>query len=255
MLRGMASLTELTQCCDALTRRREIADFPGANNGLQLANNGAVTKIGAAVDAGHVPFEQAIAQGVDFLIVHHGLFWNTPTAYTGPLYDKLKLALDHNLAVYSSHLPLDAHPEIGNNRLLADALQLEPLDWFLPHEGTPIALLARAPASRAELRRRLEAEFDGRVTAIECGDQTPGRVAILTGSGRSALPHLRAAGSDTLITGELRQEHFNLAQEEHFNLYLCGHYATERYGVRALAQRAAAQFNLPWSFIATGCPL
>lgn len=254
-LAHMVSLNDLTDFCDALTRRREIADFPGASNGLQLANNGKIRRIGAAVDAGMVPFQQAVAAGVDFLIVHHGLFWNPPRSYTGPLYDKLKLAMDHNLAVYGSHLPLDAHPEFGNNRLLADALGLEPLDWFLPHEGTPIALLAKAPASRAELRQRLDAEFGGRVTAIEFGCETPARVAILTGSGRSALPELRAAGADTLVTGELRQEHFNLAQEERLNLYLCGHYATERYGVRALAERAAARFNLPWSFVATGCPL
>ena len=251
----MAQLSEIISFCDELTRRREIADFPGANNGLQLQNKGTVTRLGAAVDAGRVPFEKAVAAGVDFLIVHHGLFWNTPRAYTGPLYGKLKLALENNLAVYSSHLPLDAHPEIGNNRLLAKALGLDPIDWFLPHEGTPIALLAKGPASRAELRDRLGKEFGAGVTAIEFGSEAPRRVAILTGSGRSALDHLKAHDTDTLITGELRQEHFNLAQEEGFNLYLCGHYATERYGVDALAQRVASQFALPATFIQTDCPL
>ncbi len=255
MLPGMVRLVELVAFCDELTGRATVPDFPGACNGLQLENNGTVRKIGAAVDAGLVPFELAIAQGIDFLIVHHGLFWNPPAAYTGAAYQRLKLAIAHNLAVYSSHLPLDAHPEIGNNRLLADALGLEPLGGFLPHEGVNIGLLARAPASRAELRARLHAEFGGAVTAIECGAEAPARVAILTGSGRSALPHLRAAGTDTLITGELRQEHFNLAQEERLNLYLCGHYATERYGVAALAARAAARFGLPHAFLPTGCPL
>jgi dinuclear metal center YbgI/SA1388 family protein len=251
----MASLPDLVSFCDHLTRRREVADFPGANNGLQLQNNGTVRKIGAAVDAGMVPFEKAIAEGVDLLMVHHGLFWNTPTAYTGVLYDKLKLAMENNLAVYSSHLPLDAHQEIGNNRLLADALGLDPEDWFLPHEGTPIALLARAPESRAELKTRLRKEFPKGITAIEYGSASPSRVAILTGSGRSALPHLKSAGTDTLITGELRQEHFNLAQEEGLNLYLCGHYATECYGVTALAEQAADRFNLSFSFLPTDCPL
>ena len=251
----MADLAEIVSFCNALTRRSEVADFPGANNGLQLQNDGSVTKIGAAVDAGLIPFEKAIEAGIDFLIVHHGLFWNTPSSYSGALYDKLKLAMDNNLAVYSSHLPLDAHPEIGNNRLLAKALGLDPLDWFLPYEGTPIALLAKGPASRGELRARLVKEFPGGFTAIEYGSSAPEKVAVLTGSGRSALSELQSVGTDTLITGELRQEHFNLAQEEGLNLYLCGHYATERYGVTALSKKAAEAFTLPVSFIATDCPL
>jgi dinuclear metal center YbgI/SA1388 family protein len=251
----MVPLNELVSFCDETTRRREIADFPGANNGLQLQNNGSVTKIGAAVDAGRIPFEKAIAEGVDFLIVHHGMFWNTPHSYSGTLYEKLKLAMDNNLAVYSAHLPLDAHQEIGNNRLLAQAIGLDPVKWFLEYEGTPIALLAKAPESRDELRFRLAEEFGPSINAIEYGSANPDSVAVLTGSGRSALDELKVIGTDTLITGELRQEHFNLAQEEGFNLYVCGHYATERYGVIALAEQAASKFGLESTFIQTECPL
>jgi len=251
----MKPLSDVISFCDNLTNRRAIADFPGANNGLQLENNGQVCKIGAAVDAGIVPFQMAIDAGIDLLIVHHGLFWNTPGSYSGILYKKLKLAMDNNLAVYSSHLPLDAHQEFGNNRLLADALGLVPDQWFLPYEGTPIALMARLPMDRDGLKQSLKAEFGDTVIAIECGSSDPERVAILTGSGRSALSDLKDAGTDTLITGELRQEHFNLAQEEGFNLYLCGHYATERYGVRALASRAASEFGLSHQFLPTDCPL
>lgn len=249
------NLTDIVTYCDQTARCHEVKDFPGANNGLQLQNNGTVRKIGAAVDAGHIPFAKAIAAGVDFLIVHHGMFWTPPGSYTGPLYEKLHLAMQNNLAVYSCHLPLDAHPEIGNNRLLADALGLEPLDWFLPYEGTPIALITRGTGHRDALKSRLAKEFGSQFTAIEFGSTEPQRIAILTGSGRSALDAMVAQGIDTLITGELRQEHFNFAQEHHLNLYLCGHYATERYGVRALAQAAAKTFNLPWEFIDTGCPL
>jgi dinuclear metal center YbgI/SA1388 family protein len=250
----MANLADIVSFCDEVTNRTGIADFPGANNGLQLENNGDVKAVAAAVDAGIVPFETAIKNGVELLIVHHGLFWNTPTSYTGVLYRKLRQAVEGNLAVYSSHLPLDAHQEFGNNRLLANALGLEPDEWFLPYEGSEIALLARGLA-RNELTARLRDEFGDTITAIEFGSDKPERIAILTGSGRSALSHLKANGTDTLITGELRQEHFNLAQEEGFNLYLCGHYATERYGVTALAEQVATRFNLPSSFIPTGCPL
>lgn len=251
----MASLHQITAFCDDRTRRPEVADFPGANNGLQLENNGEVSSVAAAVDGGIVPFQMAAEKGIDLLIVHHGIFWNTPVRYTGPLYRKLKLAFEHNIALYSSHLPLDAHQEIGNNRLLADALGLSVEDWFLPFEGTPIALLAKAPGSRNQLRDRLEEEFSGAVTSMEFGSPHPQRVAILTGSGRSVLPHLKANATDTLVTGELRQEHFNLAQEEGFNLYACGHYATERYGVKALAGEVASRFDLPVSFLETSCPL
>lgn len=251
----MAQLQDIVEFCDKITRRKEIADFTGANNGLQLQNNGEVTRVAAAVDAGRIPFEKAIEQGIDLLIVHHGLFWNTPTHYSGPLYEKLKLAMDNNLAVYSSHLPLDAHPDIGNNRLLAKALDLDPIDWFLQYEGTPIALLAKAPSSRDELKSRLNKEFGENIPAIEFGSENPEKVAILTGSGRSALDEMKSMGTDTLITGELRQEHFNLAQEQGFNLYPCGHYATERYGVTALADLVSVQFGLDSSFIQTNCPL
>ena len=251
----MTPLADIVEYCDNLTNRRGITDFPGANNGLQLQNNGMVSRIGAAVDAGLVPFQMAVEAGVDLLIVHHGLFWSTPESYTEVLYRKLKLAMDNNLAVYSSHLPLDAHQEIGNNRLLADALGLEPLSWFLSHEDTPIALLAKLPVDRESLKDRLRDEFGQGFTAIEYGSSHPERIAILTGSGRSALPHLKENGTDTLITGELRQEHFNLAQEEGLNLYLCGHYATERYGVRALADKVASEFDLPHDFLQTPCPL
>lgn len=251
----MAALADIVAFCDQRTRRQAIRDFPGSSNGLQLQNNGSVSKVAAAVDAGSEPFRLAIEAGADLLIVHHGLFWNAPTSYTGPLYDKLKQALDHNLAVYSSHLPLDAHPEIGNNRLLADALGLPVEKWFLPYEGTPIAAIASAPETRELLKDALLRRFGPRLIALEFGSPRPKRVAILTGSGRSALAELAAHQTDTLITGELRQEHFNFAQENRLNLYLCGHYATETFGVKALSEEVATRFGLPVTFIEMDCPL
>lgn len=248
-------LMDLVEFCDQRSRIREVRDFPGAHNGLQLANNGKVTRIGAAVDAGLVPFEKCRELGIDFLIVHHGMFWSPPVPLTGASYDKVKVAIESNLAVYGSHLPLDAHPEIGNNRLLADALGLKVAEWFLPYEGIPIALKAQAGFDRTTLRQRLENMFPAGIHAIEFGSDHLNAVAILTGSGRSALSELKSAGVDTLITGELRQEHFNYAQEHRLNLYLCGHYATEVFGVKALARECAEKFGLEWTFVATDCPL
>lgn len=250
----MIELGKVVSFCDRRTRRADIVDFPPARNGLQVENRGAVRKIGAAVDAGEVPFRQAAQMGVDFLIVHHGLFWDPPFPLVGAAYRKIALALEHNIAVYASHLPLDCHPEIGNNALLAKALDLTRVDSFLPYEGANIGLLANAPDTRNELRDRLEALFPGGVTAVEFGSPKPERIAILTGSGSSAVEHLPRIGVDTLVTGELKQHFYNLAQEEGLNLYACGHYRTETFGVRALAEETARYFDLPCEFVATDCP-
>lgn len=251
-----APLADIVAYCDERTRLHAVKDFPGAHNGLQFANSGKVTKIGAAVDAGLVPFQMAAERGIDFLVVHHGMFWKEQAPVTGPVYDKFRTLVKHDIAVYGSHLPLDAHPEIGNNAMLARKLGLTVASWFLPYEGVNIAALCDSGAlHRAELAARLRTLFPKSFRAIECGREVPGKIAILSGSGRSALAHLKAQGCDTLITGELRQEHFNEAQESGFNLYPCGHYATEIFGVHTLAKELGEKFGLPVEFVATGCPL
>jgi dinuclear metal center YbgI/SA1388 family protein len=249
----MPNLKDLVSHCDQRTRRAAFVDFPGAVNGLQVANDGRVTKIGAAVDAGRVPFEQAVECGVDFLIVHHGLFWGGAQPLTGPVYERYAALVRGNCAVYSSHLPLDAHPDIGNNALLARQLGLRPRRQFLVHEGEAIGWIAPNKLKRSQLRARLE-EMYPHITALEFGSAAPRQVAFCSGSGNSAVPQLVAAGVDTLVTGELREEWFNYAQEHHLNLICCGHYATEMAGVKALAAELARKFRLPWEFIGTENP-
>ena len=252
----MASLKEIVTFCDQHLRRTEIKDFEGAYNGLQIENNGSVSKIGASVDAGQRPFEDAIAQGVDFIICHHGMFWTHTVPIVGTNYMKVKTAFDGNLAIYGAHLPLDCHPDIGNNALLADALGLNKVDTFLNYEGSDMAIVVLGPnGGREELTKKLRALFPESYQAIEYGSAQPKRIGILTGSGQSAVPRLLENGIDTLITGELRQHHFNMAQELRLNLYPCGHYATEIYGVKALTKEVAQKFKLPWAFIEQPCPL
>jgi dinuclear metal center YbgI/SA1388 family protein len=250
----VASLSDIVQTCQDRLGLPGFPDYPGAMNGLQVSNNGTVSRIGAAVDAGLEPFRRAAAKGVDFLIVHHGLFWEPPRPFVDVSYDKLAVLIRSNLAVFSAHLPLDAHPEIGNNAMLARRLRLEPVQSFLPFEGRDIGLITRGGLARADLRRRLESLF-AHVTAIEFGGAWPERIAIVTGGGASAVGSLRAAGVDTLITGELKEHIYNVAQEEKLNLFACGHYATEVFGVCALAEELARKFDLPWEFIPTENPL
>jgi dinuclear metal center YbgI/SA1388 family protein len=216
----MASLPQLVEYCDKRTRRSSFKDFPGALNGLQVANDGRVTRIGAAVDAGKVPFERAVERGVDFLIVHHGLFWGGAQPLTGPVYDRYSALVRGNCAVYASHLPLDAHEEIGNNVVMARQLGLKPRRQFLPHENELIGWIAPNKFKRSQLVARLE-ELYPRVVPIECGSALPKNVAFCSGSGNGSVPHLLAAGVDTLITGELREEWYNYAEEHHLNLKLC----------------------------------
>ena len=250
----MPQLSEIVSYCDRRTRLSAFKDAPGAFNGLQVANDGRVTKIGAAVDSGLVPFRQAVAAGVDFLIVHHGMYWDMPRPLTGAVYDRVSTLVRGNCALYSNHLPLDGHPQIGNNALLAKQLGLKPSQPFLVRDGEAIGCIAKSTLTRAALRAKLEKLY-GRVVAIECGAKAPRAIAFCSGSGNSAVPALGPAGVDTLVTGELREEWFNRAQEEKLNLYLCGHYATEVHGVRALAAELAKRFKLPWEFIATENPL
>lgn len=248
------TLDALVQYCDQRTRRSAFKDAPGAFNGLQVANNGRVTKIGAAVDAGAAPFAQAVAAGVDFLIVHHGMYWDMPRPLVGPVYDRVATLMRGNCALYSNHLPLDGHPEIGNNALLAKQLGLKRTRGFLVRDGEAIGCIADGKIARPALRAKLEKLYS-RVIAIECGSASPRGVAFCSGSGNSAVPELKAAEVDTLVTGELREEWFNRAQEEKLNLYICGHYATEVHAIRALGEELAKKFKLPFEFIATDNPL
>ena len=250
----MPRLKDLVDYCDKRTRLAAFKDAPGAFNGLQFANDGRVTRIGAAVDAGLVPFLEATSAGVDFLIVHHGMYWDMPRPMTGPAFERAAALVRGNCALYSCHLPLDSHPRIGNNALLARQLGMRPRRGFLPNEGGNIGCIAPCRLRRSALRRKLESLY-ARVVAIEFGSASPPEVAFCSGSGNGAMAALPGAGVDTLVTGELREEWFNVAQERRLNLYLCGHYATEVHAVRALAAELSAKFGLPWEFIATENPL
>ncbi len=155
---------------------------------------------------------------------------------------------------YFPNDPDPARAVAGNNALLARQLGLSPDRPFLVRDGESIGRIAARTGPRSALRAQLESLYP-RVIAIEYGSDAPQAVAFCSGSGNSALNELLPAGVDTLVTGELREEWFNTAQEQKLNLYLCGHYATEVHGVKALAAELAAKFNLPWEFIPTDNPL
>src|SRR5579884_4219106 len=149
------SLSSIVSYCDQTLRTHDIKDYDGAVNGLQVENNGTVTRIAATVDASLATVRLAIAARADLLIVHHGLFWSPTHPWTGKRRELLRLLVENNLAVYSSHLPLDAHPRLGNNAQLCAALKLKNTRPFFFDKGQFLGLQARAKISREELARRL----------------------------------------------------------------------------------------------------
>ena len=245
----MPELSAIVGFADEMLRLSEIEDYPNALNGLQIQNSGAVTKIGATVDASRQTMQMAVKQGIDLLVVHHGLFWPGLQPVTGPLHQALKLAFDHDLALYSAHLPLDFHPRIGNNILFATALGLNNTKPFLEREGTFLGLQAEANLRRDDLLARLEKSLGGRVHCIGAGPTETQRIGIVTGGAGGEIYRAARAGVDTYITGEAPHWAAVAAGEVGINLFLGGHYATETFGVKALAAELSQRFEVPWEFL------
>jgi dinuclear metal center YbgI/SA1388 family protein len=243
-------LSALTRYCDRTLQPARFTDWPGAVNGLQVQNDGTVRKLAAAVDASTTTITKAVEIGADLLIVHHGLFWGPTHPWTGKRYQLIKLLLDHNVAVYSSHLPLDAHPRLGNNALLAKALGLRQMQPFFLEKGQHIGLRAKIRINRAELNERLARALGGAVPkVIPGGPDVCREIGIVTGGAGDELKRACDEGVDTFITGEGRHWTYALAEELGLNVFYGGHYATETFGVRALAADLARKFDLPWEFI------
>ena len=248
-------LATIADYLDTLLRTSAIPDYPNAVNGVQLAHRGPVMRLAASVDISRVVIEQAAAARANLLIVHHGMFWSGLQPLRGVQYERVRLLFDHDIAVYAAHLPLDAHPDLGNNVLLAAELGLTPSDGFALHQGTMIGVRGSSDVTTMSLVERARAFArqhggDVRVSALE-PDRRTRRWAICTGGGASAstLAEAVAAGIDTLIVGEGPHWTAVEAPENGLAIVYAGHYATETLGVRALAKAAADVFGLPWSFI------
>ncbi len=245
----MPALDEMVRFADETLRLSEIEDYPQALNGLQIENSGEVTKIAAAVDASGYTMQMAIAAGADLLVVHHGFFWSGLRAVIGPHYRALKLALEHNLALYSAHLPLDLHPKLGNNALLAEALGLEKTEPFLELKGGPAGLRVETETRRDELLAKMEESLGGSVRCIGTGPMEIRRIGLVTGGAGGEIYAAAREGIDTYITGEAPHWAAVAAEELGINLFLGGHYATETFGVKALAEALGKKFGLPWEFL------
>ena len=226
-----------------------------ALNGLQVANRGPIRKIATAVDGSLRTINGTIAADANLLIVHHGLFWGGVQRLVGHRYERLRRLLEHDVAVYSTHLPLDRHPTLGNNTLLARALGLEPTGEFARYESISVGVRGEDTRPTAEIvdaARAFARQYGGttHTSAIAPGRVTR-RWGICTGAGASAetLDEATALGLDTLIVGEGPHWTAVAAPELGLVIIYAGHYATETLGVRALGEHVSQTFGIPWTFI------
>ncbi len=248
-------LRDIVSALDAELRTSEIPDYPGAVNGLQVANTGTVHRVAVAVDASRAAIVEAVISGADLLIVHHGLFWSGVQPLVGVQYEKYRSIISSGLAVYASHLPLDLHAEHGNNARLAQALRLTPDGGFARYKSVDIGLTGNTDEPTDDLVRRVQAfsaRYGGSVrTSIPPQGRRTHRWAICTGGGASSetLREARDRGIDTLIVGEGPHHTTVDAIEHDLCVVYAGHYATETLGVQSLGAFLETRFGLPWSFL------
>jgi dinuclear metal center YbgI/SA1388 family protein len=251
----MTKIHAIAAYLDDLLETRTTPDYPPALNGLQLENQSEITGIAAAVDFSTRAIKGAIAAKANLLVVHHGMFWEGPGHLSGPTYQRLRLLIENDIAVYSSHLPLDRHPTFGNNVLLARQLGLEPSAPFAGFEGIFIGVSGETEIETAVLADRAS-QFaknygtEVRTTPIEKNRRTK-RWAICTGAGASTdtLREARETNADTLIVGEGPHWTAVYAEENDLAIIYAGHYATETLGVRAVSEQVGKNFGIPSTFI------
>jgi dinuclear metal center YbgI/SA1388 family protein len=285
----MASLSDIVCYTDDFLRIREVGDWDNALNGLQIENSGQVTRLGAAVDVSTRVLTEAAEKNIDLLIVHHGLFWSGLQPVRSALRRQLQLAFENDIALYSAHLPLDIHPKVGNNAQLVAALGLpfgvrgharafksgdpalaRPLsksaqqncrvpcrgmpdaEPFLEEKGQPVGLKACASMPRNELVRKLRKALGGPVKVFNFGPRQTRTIGVVTGGAGSEIYRVAQENIDTFITGEAPHWAAVAAEELGMNLLLGGHYATEVFGVKALAAHLSKRFRIAWEFI--DCP-
>ncbi len=240
---------ELARHLDELLRVREIPDL--SLNGLQVDSEGEIHRVGVAVDISERAVAEAIHRKIQFLIVHHGLFWGKVLPVRGPLYQRLRALLRGNVALYAAHLPLDLHPELGNNAVLFRDLGWPDAGEFGEYHGVHIGRLVafEKPRPLAAVLEEVNAYFQKTPVLWDFGPDRVRTVAVVSGKAISLLPEVAEAGVDLLITGETDHASYWTAAEYGVNVAFYGHYTTERLGVRALGAYLQEAFGLPYEFL------
>jgi len=244
--------TDLVRYLDTYLNVARIQDR--SNNGLQVQPEGEdVTRVAFAVDACLASFTAAIDARAQLLVVHHGLFWSEHIQLTGAHFERVKTLICGGCGLYASHIPLDAHPEVGNNIELARIIGLQDVQPWGTHKGSLIGFIGNLPQPMlvSELNTLLEAEI-GRGPSPQPSPKGRGskasRVAICSGFGVTFLDEAIVAGADTLLTGETSHQWVHAVEESSVNVIYGGHYNTETVGLKALARQIEQQFGLETMF-------
>ena len=252
-------MTTAIQIAEFLNQRLNcgaVPDYPHALNGLQFGNRGDIRRIAAAVDFSARTLRMAVEHGSNFLLVHHGMFWSGLQPLTGPALERIQVLVQNDVALYSAHLPLDAHQSLGNATLLASELGLEPTAPFAQYREIAVGVAGECDVTTAEILMRADAfarQHGGmaRASSMDEGRRSH-RWAICTGAGASTETIREAwnLGVDTLIVGEGPHHTAVDAPEAGIVIIYAGHYATETLGVIAAAKEASIRFALPYDFLA-----
>jgi dinuclear metal center YbgI/SA1388 family protein len=236
-----------------LDRELSIAGFSDAsNNGLQVENSGWVGHVCCAVDASMESFEEAARRGADLLICHHGLSWDDSLKQvTGLNYKRLSFLIRHDIALYASHLPLDAHPRLGNNAQICRAIGIVQKKPFGVYNGREIGFQGRLrnPMRYSKFKDKVARVMRSDLRTMDFGGDTVRTVAVVSGGAAEEIEEAGQKGVDVYLSGEPKLMAYALAQEYAINAVFAGHYATETFGVRALAELLRKAFGLRAEFL------
>lgn len=240
---------ELVAYLDAYLRIDEFGDY--GPQGLQVEGREEVAKITSSVDSALPVLKAAVAARSDLHLVHHGLFWGDPQLLKGPLGERVRILMQAEVNLYAAHLALDAHPEVGNNVVLAQLLGIEVVERWSEAKGNLIGVVGEASAGLAleQLVERVNRELNIEARVAAHGKAEAGRIGIVSGGAAGDIGQAAGLGIDTFITGETSHANFWDAAAHGINVIYAGHYATETVGVKALGAHLGAKFDLPVEFI------
>lgn len=243
----MANLRELVAWCDALLQPERFRDY--CPNGLQVEGRAEVRTIVSGVSATQALIDAALELDADAILVHHGYFWRGEDARViGMRRDRLRSLLANDLSLIAYHLPLDAHPEVGNNAQLAMRLDLL-ADAALNADGVGSIGRLAEPMPAAAFARHVSAVLGREPVWVDGGPEFIERIAWCTGGAQSYIEQAAFAGVDAYLSGEISEQTTHVARERGLHYFAAGHHATERYGAPALTERLAASFGLQHYFV------
>jgi dinuclear metal center YbgI/SA1388 family protein len=252
----MAARDEIIAYLDKLLEIDAFSDY--GPNGLQVPGAEEVTRVVTGVSAQRELFEAAAVAGADLVLCHHGLFWDFHSRSIGPaMKERLRILFDAGISLAAYHLPLDAHPEVGNNALICAALGLERAEPFGEHGGRSVGFVGRSAEGVpfTELRERCTAAFEQEPFVWECGPELVHSVAIVSGGAPGDFSAAIATGVDAFLTGETAEHVMADARENRVHFIAGGHYATERLGVRRLGELVAERFGVAHQFVEIPNPI